>query len=132
MVGTLQPYGWATVEVGVAVTIESGLRAGDLGQITAQHGRLYRSEYGLDERFEAYVAAGVAAAVLSAIGRPARFWIVRAGDVFCGSAAVCTAADGTAQFRWFLVEPGLRGRGLGRRLLEGALDHSRTVGYPRL
>jgi GNAT superfamily N-acetyltransferase len=115
------------------VVIDDRLRAGDLGAIVAHHGRLYRAEYGLDERFEAYVAAGVGAAVgakkTGLAGPQAQFWIVRDGDQFLGSAAVCSAGDGVGQFRWLLVDPSIRGRGLGRQLLDAAVEHSRAVGY---
>ena len=114
------------------VTIDSELRAGDLGRIVAQHGRVYRAEHGFDERFEAYVAAGLAQAVLSREPPGARFWIVRREDEFLGSAAVCPAGRGTGQFRWFPLEPALRGMGLGRRLLDAALEHCADVGFERV
>ncbi|GDY30307.1 GNAT family N-acetyltransferase [Gandjariella thermophila] len=112
--------------------IDVRLRAGELGAIIGQHGRLYRAEYGLDERFEAYVASGVAAAVLAPSWPETRFWLVRDGDRLLGSAAVCPAAEGVGQFRWFLLEPEVRGRGLGRRLLDDAVAHCRTAGYHRV
>jgi GNAT superfamily N-acetyltransferase len=114
------------------VTIDSELRAGDLGRILEQHGRVYRAEHGFDERFEAYVAAGLAEAVLSEDPPRARFWIVRQGDELLGSAALCAAGPGTGQFRWFLLEPALRGRGYGRRLLDAALEHGAKVGFERV
>jgi GNAT superfamily N-acetyltransferase len=133
------------------VSVDSELRPGDVGAIVEQHGRLYRAEYQLDERFEAYVAAGVAAAVAVRAGAgtadevnatagceddrpdpPARFWLVREGDRLMGSAAVCSAPAGWGQFRWFLLEPSIRGQGIGAQLLDLAVEHSRAVGYRAL
>ena len=118
------------------VSIDSELRPGDLGAIVEQHGRLYAAEYRLDERFEAYVAAGVGAAAGGGRGGPpdvpARFWLVRERDRFMGSAAVCSAGEGLGQFRWFLLDPAIRGLGVGRRLLDLALEHSQVVGYRAL
>ena len=130
------------------VSIDGRLRAGDLGAIVEQHGRLYRTEYQLDERFEAYVAAEIAAAVrvragagvAAVAGRgegdradaPTRFWLVRERNRFMGSAAVCSAGDGLGQFRWFLLDPAIRSQGIGRQLLNLALEHSRAVGYRAL
>lgn len=114
------------------ITIDHEVRAGELGDIVAQHGRLYRSEYGLDWRFEAYVAKGVGEAALVVGELEPRFWIVRADDRFAGSAAVCRPEPDLAQFRWFLLDPALRGRGLGQRLMSEAVDHARELGCTRM
>jgi GNAT superfamily N-acetyltransferase len=106
------------------ITIDSVLRAGELGCIVEQHGRLYRAEYGLDHRFEAYVAAGVGEAALVAGELAPRFWIVRERERFAGSVAMCHPEQGLARFRWFLLEPHLRGRGLGERLMRATLEHA--------
>jgi GNAT superfamily N-acetyltransferase len=114
------------------VTIDSDLLAGDLGRIVEQHGRVYRTEHGFDQRFEGYVAAGLAEAVLSKDPPGTRFWIVRRADEFLGSAAVCPARATAGQFRWFLLEPSARGLGLGRRLLEDAIEHSAHAGFEQV
>lgn len=111
------------------LTVDNELRAGDIGEIVAMHGRLYREEYGYDRRFEAYVAAGVAGALLADDSPPPRFWLVRSGAELVGSAAVCTRSEGVGQFRWFLLAPAARSRGLGRTLLTDCLAHCRAVGY---
>jgi GNAT superfamily N-acetyltransferase len=126
-VGMIRPTVW--LGRGPMVSIDCQVRAGDLGAIVEQHGRLYRAEYHLDERFEAYVAAGVGAAVLSEASPPARFWVVRDGEELLGSAAVCPASERAGQFRWFLLDPRVRGQGVGRQLLDKALEHSRAVRY---
>lgn len=114
------------------LTVDNELRAGDIGEITALHGRLYRQEYGYDHRFESYVAAGIADALLADTRPAPRFWLVREGAELLGSAAVCTHAEGIGQFRWFLLAPRARGSGLGRRLLAESLAHCRSVGYHQI
>jgi GNAT superfamily N-acetyltransferase len=114
------------------VWIDTTLQAGDLGAMVAQHGRLYRAEYQLNERFEAYVAAGIGAAAIGTADPPARFWLVRERHELLGSAALCPAGEGLGQFRWFLLDPSIRGRGFGRQLLNLALEHSRQAGYRAL
>jgi GNAT superfamily N-acetyltransferase len=106
------------------ITIDTIVRAGELGCIAEQHGRLYRAEYGLDHRFEAYVAKGVGEAALVEGELAPQFWIVREHGRFVGSAAVCRPSPELAQFRWFLLEPHLRGRGLGERLMRECLAHA--------
>ena len=39
------------------------------------------------------------------------------------------AAEKVAQLRWFLVDPAVRGMGLGRRLLDEALAFCKECGY---
>jgi GNAT superfamily N-acetyltransferase len=98
------------------------------------HARL-AAEHGWDATFEAYVARPLSASVLARDPRE-RIWIA---DTPQGSAAGCVAilraevpvASETAQLRWFLVEPEMRGRGLGRLLLAEALAFSRRAGYDR-
>jgi GNAT superfamily N-acetyltransferase len=111
------------------LTVDNELRAGDIGEMVALHGRLYRQEYGYDHRFEAYVAAGIADALLAEAVPPPRFWLVRHGGELAGSAAVCTKSCGVAQFRWFLLAPVARSKGLGRSLLAECLAHCRASGY---
>jgi len=114
------------------ITIDSEVRAGELGCIAEQHGRLYRAEYGLDHRFEAYVAKGVGEAALVTGELAPRFWIVRERERFVGSVAMCHPEPGLAQFRWFLLEPHLRGRGLGNELVLRTLAHARERGCRRV
>jgi GNAT superfamily N-acetyltransferase len=108
------------------VTIDTRVRAGELGCIAEQHGRLYRAEYGLDHRFEAYVAIGVGEAALVEGELAPRFWIVRERERFAGSVAMCHPEPDVAQFRWFLLEPHLRGLGLGEDLMRRTLEYARA------
>lgn len=114
------------------ITIDDELRDGDLGRIVEQHGRLYRAEYGLDHRFEAYVARGVGEAALVEGELRPRFWFVRKDGVMAGSAAISRPSVEHAQFRWFLLEPAVRGRGLGDELMRRALDHAIASGCTRV
>lgn len=46
-----------------------------------------------------------------------------------GSVAIMNFLEKEAQLRWLLLHPEVRGIGLGRRLVEEALDFSRTAEY---
>jgi len=46
-----------------------------------------------------------------------------------GTIAVAKADDHTAQLRWFLIEPEVRGKGLGHRLMKTAVDFCNEKGY---
>ena len=38
----------------------------------------------------------------------------------------------TARLRWFLLAPSVRGSGIGRRLIEAAIEYARLSGYNRI
>jgi DNA-binding MarR family transcriptional regulator/GNAT superfamily N-acetyltransferase len=103
---------------------------GGLGYVLASHGRLYHQEYGFDADFERYVCAGLAR-YLEADQARSRLWIASAGAAPLGSIAMVASGE-AAQLRWFLVEPGQRGRGLGRSLLDHALSFARAKGFARV
>lgn len=104
-------------------------RPGDFGRITEQHGVLYAAEYGFDCTFEAYVAQSLAeyALMLPELGN--RIWLAEADGQLAGSIGILRREGNVAQLRWFLVDPALRGRGLGQRLLDEALAFCRAAGY---
>ena len=111
------------------ITIRSSLRPGDLGRVAELHGVLYGAEYGFDVSFEGYVAES-----LGEFGkaiRPARdrLWLAEIDGRLVGSIGIVGRDDGAAQLRWVMVHPDARGRGLGRRLLNLALDFCRAAGY---
>jgi GNAT superfamily N-acetyltransferase len=112
--------------------IRRELHPGDLGAIIEHHGRLYAREYGLDSGMEAHVAAAVARAALRGFPRASEaIWIVELEGRHAGSLAMTDEGDGVACVRFFLLDPELRGRGLGRRLLGELLDTARVRGFER-
>jgi GNAT superfamily N-acetyltransferase len=116
-----------------APSIRRDLRPGDLGAIIEHHGRTYASEYGLDTGMEAHVAAAVAQTALRGFPRDTeRIWIVELDGRHAGSLAMTDEGEGTACIRFFLLDPELRGKGLGRQLLQELLDTARAAGFGRV
>ncbi len=113
------------------VTIRNDIRPGDIGMVTYLHGVLYAEAYGWDPTFEAYVAGPLSEFVKSQSARE-RIWLVERDGQMAGSIAIVDAGEGRAQLRWLLLHPDLRGYGLGRRLVEDAIDFSRAQGYHTL
>jgi ribosomal protein S18 acetylase RimI-like enzyme len=115
------------------VTIRRELRPGDLGAIIAHHGRVYGREYGVDRTFEAMVGAAVAAA--GKRGWPHEnegVWIVELDGRHAGSVALTDEGSGQAAVRWVVLDPEVRGQGLGRRLIGEVVAKAREAGYELL
>ena len=104
------------------------LQPGDLGAIVRLHGIVYAREYGLDTTFEPYVAKPLSDFVLDGKGR---LWIAEREGTLMGSIAV-VESDQEGQLRWFLLAPEARGSGLGKRLLDLALDYCRERAFARV
>lgn len=105
------------------VTIRSDLRPGDLGRLIALHGTGYEKEnghYGLS--FEAHVARTVAEFVLDNEAK-GRVWLAEREGELIGCAAMVDRG-GRGQLRWLLLAPPARGLGLGRRLVDDAMDYA--------
>jgi ribosomal protein S18 acetylase RimI-like enzyme len=116
-----------------ALRIRAELRPGDAGEMIRLQGVHYAAEHGLDRSFEAHVAAGLAEAL--ARGWPEAgegVWLAEQGGRVAGALALVRESATTGRVRWFIVDPALRGRGVGRRLLEELLELARTARYERL
>lgn len=114
-----------------STTLRNDIRPGDIGSVAALHGIVYAKEYGFDPTFEAYVAGPLAEFVLRAAPGE-RIWLAERDGRLVGCIAIVAEQAGVAQLRWFVVAPGARGAGLGRRLLDEALAFSRAQGYERI
>lgn len=136
------------------------LRPGDLGRVIALHGEIYRQWPGFGIEFEAFVARTVAEFGLENDFN-GRIWLLEhgaseaEGDLgfeasgtaprptlergacedeheLVGCCAIAFRSEGLAQLRWVLLRPELCGGGLGRGLVETALDYCRESGVERV
>jgi GNAT superfamily N-acetyltransferase len=110
-------------------SLRRSLRSGELGEIVRLHGLVYQAEYGYDASFEAYVARDLGAFVESFDPRLDGLWLAEVGGRVVGFVAIAHQPDRVARLRWFLVDPSVRGRGLGRLLIESAVGFCREVGF---
>ncbi len=99
-----------------SVTIRTEIRPGDIGAIIHLHGTLYAEEYGFDHTFEPYVAIPLSQFVNDRAAGDA-IWIVEKEGKVMGSVAVVHCPGNTAQLRWLILHPDLRGQGIGRKLI---------------
>jgi ribosomal protein S18 acetylase RimI-like enzyme len=110
------------------IAIRTELRPGDAGWVLHRHGELYARENGYGIRFELYVARGICEFLERYDPERDRVWAAELGGRIVGF-VLAMHREEEAQLRYFLVEPELRGRGLGRRMLGLALDFAREKGY---
>lgn len=111
--------------------IRRATEPGDLGEVVALHGRLYASEYRMDQTMEAYCGEGICRFALdrAEMGPDVgEMWVIEEDGRILGSIAML-AEEGMGRLRWLLLHPDLRGRGAGRKLVEASLDYARERGF---
>jgi GNAT superfamily N-acetyltransferase len=104
----------------------------DLKWIVDTHGEMYKREYGFDNTFPSYVSEPLEKFHNSRKANREQIWIAERDEKKVGVIAIAYVDDYTAQLRWFLLLEEERGKGLGNRLMEMALDFSRKAGYGKI
>lgn len=116
---------------GEALEID-GYRPGALGRVVALHADYYSREWGLGLDFESTVAAGLAEFLRRR--DPARdgFWTAWRGGELLGSITVDGSRDDPngPRLRFFITSDAARGTGVGRRLMQEAMDFARQADLP--
>jgi len=110
------------------VTIRTDIRPGDIGWITYMHAWIYGKEYRYTTTFEAYVAKSLFDFLMAYNPERDRLWLAEVDGEIVGSIAIVSRGE-RAQLRWFLLHPDVRGLGLGREMLDNALDYAKKKGF---
>lgn len=132
----------AVPETDIQTDILRGYRPGVIGCCVEMHARYYARTAGFGAAFESTVAAGLAAFVPRLDRAGNGLWVaVRRGrvvgtlavdgeDLNVGNSDVGKDGEGRlAHLRWFIVDDGARGGGIGRRLLSEAVAFCDRQGF---
>jgi GNAT superfamily N-acetyltransferase len=105
---------------------------GDLGWMVQRNGAVYAAQYGWDQSYEALVARIVADFGLDHDPARERAWMAEVDGEPVGCVLCVRRDDDTAQLRILLVDPAVRGLGIGARLVAECIRFARTAGYRSL
>ncbi len=111
------------------VTFREGLKPGDIGFLIHLHGMLYAKESGYSLQFEGYVAKTFYDFLATYSKDNDRVWMAEYNQEIVGCIAIVHHSDKEAQLRWFLTHPTFRGTGIGKKLLNMAMDYCKEKKY---
>jgi DNA-binding MarR family transcriptional regulator/ribosomal protein S18 acetylase RimI-like enzyme len=102
-------------------------RSGDVGYIAHLHGILYDHTYKFGRKFEYYVMKGLTEFMINTDG--GELWVAKADNKIVGSIAITKSSDTIAQLRWFVLDEDYQGMGIGKKLMETALNFCKEKNY---
>lgn len=121
-------------ETGMTTVRFTGYYPGALGRITELHATYYHEQWGFDLSFEIQVAGELSEFMSRFRPEQDGLWIALSDNRFVGAVAIDGRLSKTegARLRWFIVEPSLHGRSVGRKLIRKAIDFCRTAGHSKV
>ena len=108
------------------------VRPGDAEAIVDLHRRVYSVEYAMEEPFVEGVAQTVTEACERGWPEGGGAWLVDGAEGLAGCLGLTAEGNGAGKIRWVVLQPELRGLGLGRRMITEAVDEARRLGMTRL
>lgn len=114
-----------------AITVERGYQAGALGRCAEMHARYYAGAAGFGMSFEAQIGFGLAEFSARLDRSCNGLWLALRDGRIVGTVAIDgeDMGRGLAHLRWFIVDDGVRGGGVGRRLLSAAMAFCDARGF---
>ncbi|MBO8172835.1 MAG: GNAT family N-acetyltransferase [Bacillaceae bacterium] len=104
----------------------------DIDYVIESHYQIYQREYQYDLTFKAFVESSLTRFLEKFDPERENLWILEVDQQPRGSICIEKIEADTAQLRFFLVEPAVRGQGFGHQLLKQAVDFCRDKDYQTL
>lgn len=116
---------------GARATVEEGYAPGLVGRIVEMHASYYSRRAGFGAVFEILVAGGLAD-FMPRLGNPGNaIWHARRDGRIVGAIAIDgeDLGDGLGHLRWFIVDEGMHGAGVGKALIGKAMAFCDRRGF---
>jgi GNAT superfamily N-acetyltransferase len=112
----------------------AGYVPGALGRVVELHGSYYDKHWQMGLFFEAKAAREMADFLLNFNPACDGFWTALVDGQVIGSVSIVgkNPEEEGARLRWFILAEESQGRGIGKKLLELALDFCRKAGFKRV
>ena len=122
---------WLTVNFVVTMAIHKGYIPGSIGAISSLHARYYHREVGFGLSFESKVAREISEFCERYVEERDGLWLALVDGSIEGSIAIDAshAEQDGAHLRSFITSDMVRGTGVGKALLESAIDFCRSRCY---
>lgn len=108
-----------------AISIRDKYTNEDIELIIEKQRAFYSENYGFDETFLDYLHD-------SFDGKIKKIWIAEDNGKFAGCVGLVEENDMTAMLRWFIVEPSIRGKGVGTQLVQTLINYCKEQQYRRV
>jgi GNAT superfamily N-acetyltransferase len=111
-----------------------GYYPGVVGKITEVHAVYYNEYWGFDVSFEIQVGSELSDFLMEFDETRDGLWVAKRNKMFAGSVAIDGRNSRTAgaRLRWFIVVPVFQGLGIGKELIDRAVEFCMYKGYPKV
>lgn len=109
----------------VSPVIYREARTGDLGYMIHRQAVLYRDEYKFNDSFEEYLILGMSE-YLKHRTEFDKVWVAESDGNIAGAISIIHSEKNLSQIRWFYTEPKFRNLGIGKNLLNLAVNYAKS------
>ena len=123
-----------TMNAAPEILIKAGYIPGSIGRISELHGTYYHRYWGFGLYFEAKVATEPSAFLQRFDEKRDGIWLAEKNGRIEGAIVIdgIHAENEGAHLRWFIASDALRGKGVGRKLMDNAMAFCRGRDYKRV